>query len=185
MSKSNLIVGNYYDVLCAIDFHMEEDGSRGMMSHITPLIDHKHEDMENGQFYEHYHIDTRFINSAGKVDIFCSSKSFMARDLRITVEETLYTRNMQLRCISDKFSAITNVVNIIKSKLKHPCISKGKCPHRGYDLTDIIPVNGIITCPLHGLQFWANTGEVIDDHQYMLGIKENHGTDILIMPWKE
>ena len=40
---------------------------------------------------------------------------------------------------------------------KNPLI----CPHRGYDLTGTPSVNGVITCPLHGLQWCDETGEGI------------------------
>ena len=32
------------------------------------------------------------------------------------------------------------------------------CPHRGYDVTDVPPIGGIIECPLHGLCWDARTG---------------------------
>lgn len=36
----------------------------------------------------------------------------------------------------------------------------GKCPHQGTDLTGIEPDRqGVITCPLHGLRWWAKTGQ--------------------------
>ncbi len=35
------------------------------------------------------------------------------------------------------------------------------CPHRGADLSGIEPVDGVITCPLHGMQFCARTGKAI------------------------
>ena len=38
----------------------------------------------------------------------------------------------------------------------------GLCPHQGTDLTAIPPdQNGVITCPLHGLQWCAQTGKII------------------------
>ena len=35
------------------------------------------------------------------------------------------------------------------------------CPHKGADLTGIKPEDGIITCPLHGLEWCAKTGELV------------------------
>ena len=36
------------------------------------------------------------------------------------------------------------------------------CPHRGADLTGIVPDDdGIVTCPLHGLRWYASTGEIV------------------------
>ena len=35
------------------------------------------------------------------------------------------------------------------------------CPHKGTDLRTIPVVNGVIQCPLHGLQFCATTGRAV------------------------
>ena len=35
------------------------------------------------------------------------------------------------------------------------------CPHRGAGLSGIEPVDGIITCPLHGLDWCAETGRLV------------------------
>ena len=54
-------------------------------------------------------------------------------------------------------------VRFIKnSKLKHKCIHKGKCPHRGYDLSNVDPIDNQIHCPLHGLIFDAETKKIIN-----------------------
>ena len=34
------------------------------------------------------------------------------------------------------------------------------CPHRQADLSSIDPVAGIITCPLHGLRWWSDSGRL-------------------------
>ena len=39
---------------------------------------------------------------------------------------------------------------------------EGHCPHQGTDLSGITPnTEGIITCPLHGLQWRARTGKIV------------------------
>jgi len=58
-----------------------------------------------------------------------------------------------LPVINESFTGITPSDFISKSKLKHKCIVKGKCPHRGYYLSQVPEHNGMITCPLHGLKF--------------------------------
>jgi hypothetical protein len=59
-----------------------------------------------------------------------------------------------LKKIRDDEKFKTGVSLISKSKLKHKCIHKGKCPHRGFDLSNEKPdENEIITCPLHSLMF--------------------------------
>ena len=38
------------------------------------------------------------------------------------------------------------------------------CPHRGADLTGIVPDDdGVVTCPLHGLRWCARTGQIVAD----------------------
>ena len=40
-------------------------------------------------------------------------------------------------------------------------LEKRICPHKGADLSTVPAVDGVITCPLHGLRFFAPTGEAI------------------------
>lgn len=35
------------------------------------------------------------------------------------------------------------------------------CPHKGAPVDSLVPVAGVITCPLHGLRFNAETGEAV------------------------
>jgi len=42
-----------------------------------------------------------------------------------------------LPVLNEDFTGITDVSLIEKSKLKNKCIHKGKCPHRGYDLSQV------------------------------------------------
>ncbi len=77
-------------------------------------------------------------------------------DLRPVVGKYLLIE-LSLRKNNDAMRYPTSIDLIAKSKLKHKCIHKGKCPHRGYDLTDVKPINGIITCPLHSLRFNSKT----------------------------
>lgn len=112
---------------------------------IIPVYNHPHSDKENGQKELHYHVDTRYTNSIFKIRI----------DLPLKSNQKL--EYCYLKKIRDKELRITSTNLIKNSKLKHKCIHKGKCPHRGYDLSNEIPdENGIITCPLHGLKFDRN-----------------------------
>lgn len=126
---------------------------------ITPIINHPHNDRENGQDYVHYHKDYRFqtpemwnyyiVNSIGP-------------DIRILFREKQNFRYLNLKCIRRTHGGITPVKMISKSKLKHQCIYKGKCPHRGMDLSQVVPIKGSITCPLHGLKFDSTTKKLIN-----------------------
>lgn len=122
---------------------------------VFPLINHPHNDIENGQEETHYHIDFRYP---------MSPPTYSRVDLPLKHNQKLEYR--MLSKIKDKHSHITHINLISKSKLKHKCIHKGKCPHRGYDLSNEIPdENGIITCPLHGLKFDTKDNNKIINHK--------------------
>lgn len=115
---------------------------------VIPLIDHLHNDIENGQPQYHYHIDDRY-DSLATFDT-----------LRIDLPLKKWQR-LEYRLLPppkrDKIRFITPVGLTKNSRLKHKCIHKGKCPHRGYDLSNEAPdEKGEITCPLHGLIFDKN-----------------------------
>lgn len=116
---------------------------------VIPLIDHLHNDKENGQEDAHYHVDSRYTNlnplTRKYPKYFGKNEKLEYRDLpRLSIE---YKGNTPIEFIS-------------KSTFKHKCIHKGKCPHRGFDLTNIEVVDGVITCPLHGLKFDAITKQL-------------------------
>lgn len=118
---------------------------------IIPLIDHPHSDIENGQDKVHYHINTKYIDKT----VF---------DLRISLplNNNQKLEYRYLKKVRDNEVVKTPVKLISKSKLKHKCIHKGKCPHRGYDLSNEKPnEKGIITCPLHSLMFDTNNNNKI------------------------
>lgn len=120
---------------------------------LTPLIDHLHTDKENGQFEPHYHADTRYRRSdtSGLVRIYPHE---------LGIYEFIAYRDVEK--ISEEWGAKTPTSFISKSKLKHKCIHKGKCPHRGFDLTNVKPdENGEIVCPLHSLRFDAKTKKLL------------------------
>lgn len=117
-----------------------------------PIINHPHNDIENGQKQIHYHIDDRFVKSK-------NSKININTDYKIRIDKTKDCKieYIVMKCTSNKQHRVTKPEFIKNSKLKHKCIYKGKCAHRGYDLSQEIAVNGVITCPLHGLRFEAIT----------------------------
>jgi len=116
---------------------------------IIPLYNHAHSDKENGQPEIHYHINTKYqaINRQFLKDITLSRIALPLKSNQ-KLEYRLCTK------ISDIEFLPTSVEAIKKSKLKRKCIHNGKCPHRGFDLSNEKPdENGVITCPLHGLRF--------------------------------
>lgn len=119
----------------------------------VPLINCLHTDKENGQFEPHYHVDTRFLRKI-KEWFFKRVYPHEYSDFKI---EYIY-----LKCYHKEVSNITSPTLISKSKIKHKCIHKGKCPHRGMDLSQVVPINGVIRCPLHGLEFDEQTKQLIE-----------------------
>lgn len=132
---------------------------------ITPVINHPHNDKENGQDEIHYHVDYRFVKHEddGNFPTVVNKHSKHHFVERIRPEKNLdgELEYFILPVINEEFSGITPTKLISRSKLKHKCIHKGKCPHRGYDLSQVKAVDGKITCPLHGLRFDAKSGVIV------------------------
>lgn len=130
--------------------------------YILPVINTPHSDKENGQNEIHYHADNRFIDRAKiapkrnkKVE-----KVFSTNQRPIKTKEEI--KYIPLKVITELHYGNTPVELISKSKLKHKCIHKGKCPHRGADLSQVKPIDGILTCPLHGLKFNERTKKIVN-----------------------
>jgi hypothetical protein len=122
-----------------------------------PLYDHPHNDIENGQKEIHYHQDTRYIGEDNMSDFHSFRNGRIG--LPLINGETLGYKTLTKIREEELFK--TPVKMISKSKLKHKCIHKGKCPHRGYPLSDVVPKDGVITCPLHSLKFDSITKQLI------------------------
>lgn len=135
------------------------------MFYVLPIINHPHNDAENGQFETHYHIDYRFIKHYNDANFPTIKNSHSTHVFGSKIRPTPSFGKLTyypLPVINEDFKGITEVSLIKNSKLKHRCIHKGKCPHRGYDLSQVPVVNGIIKCPLHGLKFSSKTKQIIN-----------------------
>jgi hypothetical protein len=156
-----LKLNNFYIVPCL----EEEVKTKDLLGNIvyvfkryTPVTSEKpHNDIENGQNYLHYHVDYRFKFKKNS-ELLLNSESLPRINNNLDKYKIVWNI---MECIKLENDAITPKTNIYKSKLKHKCIYKGKCPHRGQSLIGIPGVNGIITCPNHGLQFNEITKELI------------------------
>lgn len=156
--KRPLKKGEFYIVPCIIKDNM-----------ITPVLLPGHSDKENGQKEIHYHPDTRFIDHAGKYFANREDYNFYVSRPRPQVGIDGILDYFVLPVFNEEMPDPTQVEFIKNSKLKHKCIHKGKCPHRGYDLSQVEPKDGVIKCPLHGLIFHKDTGKLLtrryDDNQ--------------------
>jgi len=133
------------------------NGNNNTKLYVLPIINHPHNDIENGQEEIHYHLDYRFINhkNDGNFPTIKNTHSLhtFGSEIRPTKEFGKLEYHL-LPVINEDFKGITPVSLIKNSKLKHRCIHKGKCPHRGYDLSQVrSDKKDIKTCPLHGLKF--------------------------------
>ena len=125
---------------------------------IIPLYNHPHNDVENGQKEIHYHQNNKYeYNILDLLEI----KSYKFGRIKYPLIDGEYFGYRLLNKISDVERMSTDVNLIKKSKLKYNCIHKGKCPHRGYDLSNEKAINGVITCPLHSLKFNSITKNII------------------------
>ena len=147
-----------------MDLHPFKRYSKKM--YVTPVFNLPHSDKENGQSEIHYHADFRFIkhNNDGNFPTVRNkhSKYIFCENVRLKEKIDGKLKYFVLPVINEDFKVITPVNLISKSKLKHKCIHKGKCPHRGYDLSQVKPIDGKITCPLHGLIFSSVSGSVLN-----------------------
>lgn len=144
---------------------------RAIVHEITPILNCFHSDEENGQQEKHYHTDYRFVRcsrmTSGDMEILRAedrhSEQNFSPESRVFLHNGGKIEYIALPVIDpNAFYGITPVSMISKSKLKHSCIHKGKCPHRGFDLSQVAPdENGVITCPLHGLKFDSKTKKIM------------------------
>ena len=146
-----LIVGEILLVPCFIS-----------VGKITPIVKHLHNDVENGQCMPHYHADYRFIDFLNAQFFKKDGYTYMVEDIN-RIDANNRIDYFEMPVIRAQHGGVTPVDCISKSKLKHKCIYKGKCPHRGFDLSQVAAVNGTITCPLHGLQFNAQSKQLLND----------------------
>lgn len=139
------------------DYKQYFHGSEKKITVIIPVIDHPHNDIENGQKEIHYHID----------NIYLGERFHLGDDFEISnndsrpIKDNYDFKFFLLKKNYPNADSSTSISLISKSKFKHKCIHKGKCPHRGMDLTNVKEIDGIITCPLHSLKFNAKTKKII------------------------
>ena len=151
----------------------------------VPVIGPAHDDAEIIRFQDvHLHIDWRFLGPRQRAKIMALGGN-APHDIVITV---VYPNNGSGPIAMDKAlrSGDTPKDSFLKEKRKKyhgpfppypddppphwlPALSKAyrdatltperACPHRGTDLSEAAPDDqGIITCPLHGLRWRADTG---------------------------
>ena len=137
-------------VLCAVTNIYIEDKIV-----IIPLIDHIHSDLESGQDYKHYHVDTRYNGYQDLSKYYVDYPGIRIREGQFKLDWFMLIK------YSEKYKAITSKKLIRACKLSGDRLINNRCVHKGFDLSEIEPVNGVITCPLHELKYSVKTKKLV------------------------
>lgn len=136
-----------------------------------PVIGPAHNDVEFFQFpQEHYHIDGRFLSARQwrvaddtwrtAVDNIQSAPLHAANG-KVLPKPTLNKRRCRLSDLGYVHGDKSQIKEIRTHFAGQQC-ERGKggwiCPHRKASLGSIAAIDGVITCPLHGLRIDAATG---------------------------
>jgi hypothetical protein len=163
-----LQLGEKYLVPCIVSNKTNEFGDE--ITHINPVINLPHSDKENGQNETHYHLDYRFIKYERNLSnlesdfpkpINSHSTHRFGSHIRPELDASSELLYIVLPVVN-VFKGTTPVVFINKSKLKPKCFLSGKCPHKGYNLSQVPIIDGVITCPLHGLKINKKNGKILN-----------------------
>lgn len=134
-----------------------------------PVIGPKHEDREFFNFpIAHYHIDARFLPKgsfraeravAGNPFHEHANAPFGPIELR---KRKCVRSDLELRL--PYYANPRPIGELQRALAGHQC-ARGHggfiCPHRKASLGSIASIDGVITCPLHGLRIDAQTGTVL------------------------
>jgi hypothetical protein len=150
--KEPLKVGEKYKVPCEVTKHrhyLDETYERYKDTIlITPLLPpHNHKGRD-----EHYHVDNRFVSLNKK-----HSKYKFVYDARITYPTNIEI--LELECYSH---TIVFRDSVFVEEVKEISVNN-KCPHLGYDLSQIVPVDGVIVCPMHGTRICSKTKRTLNE----------------------
>lgn len=168
--KSPPLLGKYYLVPALLwdwDF-------RGGTEMWWPVLGYQHNDVQFFGIHEmHYHVDPRFLTRRHWRCIWASS---IYSKLNVVISKPLGLRSRpdgvrekpeptRMRCsmveVPYGHAHQMSVCSLNRHFDGTQC-AKGKrgfvCPHKHIALGSIAPIDGVITCPLHGLRVDAETG---------------------------
>lgn len=157
-------------------------GCGGMLPGWWPVIGPHHEDAELLNFpFQHWHYDLRFLSNAqvenrGK-DGFHTTSSVLSvlprpltnhgelespvlRPRRCMREQVDWSNHPDIKRYTTRPEALRKMERITAQK-HHGLKSCMRCPHRGLPLGSMPVIDGVITCPGHGIRFHASTGKVV------------------------
>lgn len=147
----------------------------------VPVIGHAHNDRELGmQDVDHIHIDRRFITDAELLLIGFSDSTLANRNGTVALNisllngEPLKVWEEPRECLVDDFpqwrSFKAGRAGLLAKEVRQLREEKGVthlnmdckvCPHKGTRLDNCKPRDGVLLCPAHGMEFDAETGEIL------------------------
>lgn len=166
------IVGQTYIVTCT--------NLNGLLPFMVPTLGDAHIDPPNDHNppFIHVHIDFRFITDESldqlklarqpTIEEIARTKKTIIAVIRTYNNEVIFTES-PMKCVRRFFYETepncivtfrANGVKLPENAKLDDCMN---CPHQGINLKNIQPVNGIITCPGHGLRYFASDGTLVPD----------------------
>jgi hypothetical protein len=134
-----------------------------------PVIGPRHKDKELGVNLSHYHIDLRFVsmdvfNRGGQNTVVNDSYEARVRYRKWTC--------LQACVVLSNVRTPKGMVELNKVYAGKQCAGSARtgwtCPHRGVWLGSQPAVEGVITCPGHGLRVNAKTGRLLSAYTEQL-----------------
>lgn len=124
-----------------------------------PIVDNLHTD--EGLDRPHYNLDARFLTKRMHADLFLPNRQRVAgQDVKITLhvfqclreqpQKPLYYGNELYKIFESACDDGRRMVGL-------------KCPHKGTDLSTCPVVDGVVTCPAHGLRWRVANGDLVKE----------------------
>ena len=164
-------IGKFYDVPVAILNDVTYKSAAFGYHRIIPIIGDKHDDLEIIGINEiHYHVDWRFVGlslyESNSREYYGSIGVELGTVLSVGDVKEMSTRRLKCKRDFSPYPKFPKFIPKLQEKYKGAVAKKGRCPHKGVDLTTIRPdSDGCVTCPLHGLKWNASTWELATNSQ--------------------
>jgi hypothetical protein len=141
-----------------------------------PVWGHKHNDIEHFNFKPlHYHIDPRFLTKRHTKETWCSGSRTVLQELQAQPlshtglksgprKPTLRRMRCSLSHAEWGHPDALKVSDLNKDFAGQQCRSGKRglvCPHRYFPLGSIEAIDGVVTCPLHGMRIDVATGKCL------------------------
>lgn len=165
---SNPVIGEKYMVRCVL-YNSAFDKEIKIW---IPVFSHKHSD-KGYQEALHYHLDNRFteeyfmlrmreVMENGEDEFAKQNKGYGEWSLAVRddlVEKEEYKKMIYLRHMSlPKDQLFHKIIDQMKGKTMKDMI----CPHHGASLKSCPVVDGVVTCPQHGMKWNVKTGKLVN-----------------------